>query len=124
MKAALLLAVTAVLVVSVVWSPAAFQRLSLCPMRRMTGIPCPGCGLTRSFCAISHGRFRRAFEYNPFGYVFYAAALAVLLWPLAARIFPRLGRRLPPARKLALLVPLLVIAMYAYGIVRIVKMFP
>ncbi len=39
----------------------------LCPIRAMTGIPCPGCGLTRSFTAIAMGDLSRAVDYHLFG---------------------------------------------------------
>jgi Protein of unknown function (DUF2752) len=40
---------------------------TLCPMRLITGLPCPGCGLTRSWTAAAHGHFADAFSYNLFG---------------------------------------------------------
>ena len=38
-----------------------------CLSRRMLGVSCPGCGLTRSFVAVAHGQFRLAVEYNAVG---------------------------------------------------------
>lgn len=46
----------------------------LCPVRRATGRPCPGCGLTRSLVRLVHGRLRAATQAHAFG-----PALAVLL---------------------------------------------
>ncbi|WP_421119960.1 DUF2752 domain-containing protein [Aquihabitans daechungensis] len=31
-----------------------------CPLRAVTGVPCPGCGMTRLADAVVHGRFREA----------------------------------------------------------------
>jgi Protein of unknown function (DUF2752) len=45
----------------------------LCTMRRMTGINCPGCGLTRSFIALAHGDVRSSWLYNPAGILWFAA---------------------------------------------------
>jgi len=39
----------------------------LCGWRRMTSIPCPGCGLTRSFSFMAHGQVMSAFHVNWFG---------------------------------------------------------
>lgn len=39
----------------------------VCQVRRLTGLACPSCGLTRSFCAMSHGRFVEAFAWHPLG---------------------------------------------------------
>ena len=38
-----------------------------CALRRMTGIPCPACGLTRAFDYTAHGRFFDAFRTTPLG---------------------------------------------------------
>ena len=43
--------------------------MPICLFRYVTGLPCPGCGLTRSFSCILHGDFVRAYDYHPFGYV-------------------------------------------------------
>ena len=41
-----------------------------CPMDYIFGIPCPMCGITRAFIALTHGDIREAFYYHP-------------LWPVA-----------------------------------------
>ncbi len=35
-----------------------------CPFRAITGLRCPGCGITRMFLHIGHGEFLAAFECN------------------------------------------------------------
>ncbi len=55
---------------------------SMCPFHNLTGTPCPGCGLTRSFVALGHGRFRDAFFYHPAGPVLFAGMLAYLVLAL------------------------------------------
>ncbi len=47
----------------------------LCTFKRMTGMDCPGCGLTRCFVSLSHGQFASAWNYNPAGYVIYIATV-------------------------------------------------
>ncbi len=48
-------------------------QLPLCLFKLMTGYPCAGCGMTRSFEAAAHGRFKEAFEWHPFGLVLFIA---------------------------------------------------
>lgn len=40
----------------------------ICYFKNLTGIPCPGCGMTRSFLLILQGRFKQAWELHPFVY--------------------------------------------------------
>lgn len=48
-----------------------------CIFLAMTGIPCPGCGLTRSFLASAHNNFQQAVNYHLFGpLLFFGLSLA------------------------------------------------
>lgn len=51
-----------------------------CPLRTMTGIPCPGCGLTTAAVALVRGQFDAAFHANPV--IFGLAALTFAAGPL------------------------------------------
>ena len=42
----------------------AFEKIPLCAFRFVTGLPCPGCGLTRAFISLFHGEFSRAIAFN------------------------------------------------------------
>lgn len=46
---------------------------SLCLIRRIFGVPCPGCGMTRAFSCVMHGEFKKALQYN---------RLVVIVFPL------------------------------------------
>jgi hypothetical protein len=39
----------------------------LCMMKRLTGLACPGCGLTRCFISLAHGDLASAWSHNPAG---------------------------------------------------------
>lgn len=51
----------------------------LCPLRALTGIPCPLCGMTTSVEATVRFDLEGAFAANPAGIVLVAAAIAVLV---------------------------------------------
>jgi len=36
----------------------------LCIFKRVTGIPCCGCGMTHAFCALAHGQVQQAADFN------------------------------------------------------------
>jgi len=42
-----------------------------CPFKAITGIPCPGCGMTRAFLELAEGDFVAAFQLNPFSIPFF-----------------------------------------------------
>lgn len=52
----------------------------LCSFRRMTGLDCAGCGLTRCFISIGHGDMAGAWRYNPAGFLLFAIAAFQLPW--------------------------------------------
>lgn len=56
------------------------ERANLCAVRGFLGLPCPGCGLTRSFVALVHGDLRGSVGAHPLG-----AVVALWLVYLAGR---------------------------------------
>ena len=59
--------------------PANGLGIDLCPIRFATGLPCPGCGVTRGMALLSHGQWERALHMNPWVFVFWPA---LLFWAL------------------------------------------
>ncbi|HKP87552.1 MAG TPA: DUF2752 domain-containing protein [Blastocatellia bacterium] len=53
--------------VSVMFAPPAGDYFTVCGFKNLTGLPCPGCGLTHSFCAMGKGQIVAAFGYNLLG---------------------------------------------------------
>lgn len=53
-----------------------FQLPEICMMKRTTGVPCPGCGLTRCFILMGHGDFRGAWTMSPAGTLFFTLMVA------------------------------------------------
>jgi hypothetical protein len=50
----------------------------ICPFRLMTGLPCPGCGLTRSWVYLLHGQPGAGTAANPVGILALLAAVALV----------------------------------------------
>ena len=50
--------------------------VTTCPMVLITGLPCPGCGMTRAFFRFLHLDFSGAWEIHPFIYPF----LIFVIW--------------------------------------------
>ena len=92
----------------------------LCPFRLATGLPCPGCGLTRSWIALAHGDVRGSLGEHPFGWAFMAAGtvllVAVVIAVLRRRPLP------PPTRVLGRAVPIaLFVGTVVFGSVRLIS---
>lgn len=51
----------------------------LCPLRAVTGVPCPFCGMTTSVTATTHLDFAEAISANPAGIVAVAMAIYLLV---------------------------------------------
>jgi len=84
-----------------------------CPSVALFGLLCPGCGLTTSFAALTHGQIGLAFEAHPFGPILYAlftlTAIACLFGWWKGRRFDTQSR----AANLA--IAMLVFAFFGYG---------
>jgi hypothetical protein len=69
------------------FNPTTAGFFPVCPLITLTGIACPGCGLTRGFHALFHGDVFGALGFNAmlpvygfvFGYLFIAMALIAVI---------------------------------------------
>jgi len=82
----------------------AMQMPETCMSRRMWGMDCPGCGLTRSFISMSHVQFSRAVSFNPAGPIVYLFVLVQIPWHAFQMV--RLWKLRRPIESMWLYVPL------------------
>lgn len=99
-----------------------YLDLSLpCVFKRLTGLYCPGCGLTRMFSAIIEGDFSAAIRYNslcfvllPF-FIFLAVRYSVL--------YLKNGKSLGCGRGDVIMLSVLVALLFAFAILRNIPAF-
>jgi len=65
----------AVLVGAWLYAPMAESGPVLCPVHGVLGLPCPSCGLTRGFCAVTRLEFREALVFHALSLPLFAACL-------------------------------------------------
>lgn len=70
-----------------------FFGLTLCPLKRLAGIPCPSCGTTRACLALLRGEVRTAFATQPYTLLALAALLACAMIPRLRALAATLWRR-------------------------------
>lgn len=74
---------------------------SACPLLAATGLPCPGCGLTRALAAMTQGEWRAALGLHPLALVVWPGVVALAALALLPERFSlALGRRLAPHTRL------------------------
>lgn len=76
------------------WSPSGDAASSICLLRRLFHLPCPGCGMTRAFAALAKGDWSAAVALHPLAPALAAElVLGWVAWGLALA-----SRRLPAFR--------------------------
>ena len=116
-----LVGLSAVFILSVLLKPFSGDYFTVCGFKNFTGLPCPGCGLTHSFCALGSGHILDAFAFNLLGPLLFL--VFVLVWIRSASVLlnrsnvaqglDRMARRFNLVRAFA-------IAFAVYGVVRII----
>lgn len=72
-------AISSILMLAWFWT---WQGPSLCIFHVLTGLECPGCGMTRAFHAIIHGHLEEAVELNLLSPILFYGMLILLLLDL------------------------------------------
>ncbi|MDQ1521234.1 MAG: hypothetical protein QOI55_2307 [Actinomycetota bacterium] len=88
-----------------VWPALPLHPPLVCPLRTLTGIPCPFCGMTRAVVAAVHGNVVASLRFNPGGIVLVVLALALVL-----------GWRMERVRLPKWLLPVLLGALWVYNL--------
>jgi hypothetical protein len=75
------------------WVPPEGGSFIWCPLRRFSGLPCPGCGMTRAFAHLAKGEWSAAIRDHPLAPLLAVElALAWAAWGGAAAGLLRLPR--------------------------------
>lgn len=106
----------------VAWfDPAKSTFFPVCLLYSLTGFACPGCGLTRGFHELFHGRFIPALDFNLFVPVW--AVILGYVWLSLALLAVR-GRGLPMWVTSPRFLWGFLIALLAFGVVRNIPAWP
>jgi uncharacterized protein DUF2752 len=116
-----LVILSAIFAISMLFDAQGGDYFTICGFKNLTGLPCPGCGLTHSFCAIGKGRLGEAFSYNLLGlplflvfvFVWARSALVLLNRKGPVFVFDQMLERIRLIKGFA-------IAFIAFGLARIV----
>lgn len=67
-----------ILLASILIQPFQDESFTICLFKNITGIPCPGCGMTRAFLFLGHGKIHEATMLNPNSLL--AFTIIIFLW--------------------------------------------
>ncbi len=82
--------------VGLVWLIIAYNRNisgevdgGVCLFKRITSLPCPSCGSSRSVLALLKGDLSGAFRLNPFGFIVLAVMVTTPVWIIIDLIYQK-----------------------------------
>jgi hypothetical protein len=97
-----------------VWVPAPGSENTVCLLRRLSGLPCPGCGMTRAFAHLTKGEWAAAAVDHPLAFLIVVEmALVWGAWGLA--LASRRPLRMPAWFERAMLAHLAVLVAFWLG---------
>lgn len=93
----------------------------VCPFFKITGLDCPGCGMTRAAAALFYGDIRRSLQLHPFASLFIAGWLLLLLAIIIPEKFnKRIIAQLENLEKKTGIVLLFLLFFLLFGVVRLI----
>lgn len=94
--------------------------IDLCVLHAATGLPCPGCGLSRAISAISQGDFSAALGLNPFAFFAWPTFLALAVMALLPRkVRAQVEAPLRRSTRAAKIYELIFFAFLGFGVIRL-----
>ncbi len=96
-----------------------------CVFYHVTGLPCPGCGLTRSCIALAEGHPLESLRYHLFGPLLLAGiVLMAVLAFLPARVRSPIVRAVASLERRTWIIPILFVLFCLYWPLRLAGVFP
>lgn len=97
------------------------QRLGLppCTFRLLSGLPCPGCGMTTSFAHFSRGNFAQSVHANVGGALLAAFCAALLPWCWISAVRGKMSFIPAPAKTLTIVLVVIAVITLAQWLLRI-----
>ncbi len=97
-----------------------FHLYLFCPIKKITGLYCPGCGMTRMLLSILRGNFYQAFRYNPLIFILLPFLIIYYLYNLCCSVKQKKSKltRLEPGIWYVLITIFLI-----YGVLRNIPFF-
>ena len=86
-KFAGLILLAAILAASMLIPPYHDTIVVTCLWKNIFGIPCPGCGMTRAFLFLGHGRLYEGFRMNPGSFLAFSIIIALFVNKISQIMF-------------------------------------
>jgi hypothetical protein len=103
------------------WNPETARIFPICPVYRLTGCYCPGCGMTRALHQLLHGNIPGALHFNP---LLVLSMPVLCYWVIAQLVFILSGRTLPQIRLPEKIWWAVLVLVFAFGVVRNFSFYP
>lgn len=89
-----------------------------CIFYEITGLYCPGCGVTRMFFSIINLDFYQAFRYNPLVFIILTLYIIYLIIKIIAKLLFKKNLKIPQV-----ILNIIIILLILYGILRNIDLF-